>query len=419
MLRKLKEKGFFHIFGTNVINQMINFCSGILLVRIFSQTDYGVYSFAISVLSVFLMFNGIGTIYGMLQFGSENQKINPKGSNAYYIFGFKVGIIFDILLTIAIVLYCYFTEFPITQAKYVILAMAGIPICSYLLESTKTYFRAKELDKIYSIVNTSNAVLIFFCTLLGALVYNLYGAVLFKYVGYTMSVVLAFYYIRKNINKNSRDTHYQLTKSEKLKFLKFSVSTSANNAMTILLFSIDVLVLGFILKDPDQVAVYKTASLIPYALNFIPISLGIYLYPKFARNNTNKNYIKDSYKQVIKYFTLFNLLVSAVMVIAAPLIIKIIFGVQYQDSVLPFRILSFGYFISATFRTLSSNILTMLKKVKIILIVNIVSLLLNTILNVVFVYCFGFIGAAIATIIVFTISSLTLTLYLIKWLKTT
>ena len=42
----LYNTGFVHVFGSDVINQMFAFISGILLVRIMSKTEYGVYSYA-------------------------------------------------------------------------------------------------------------------------------------------------------------------------------------------------------------------------------------------------------------------------------------------------------------------------------------------------------------------------------------
>ena len=57
-------------------------------------------------------------------------------------------------------------------------------------------------------------------------------------------------------------------------------------------------------------------------------------------------------------------MISFVLIIFAQLIIRIVFVVEYMDSVLPFRILSFGYLIAGTFRIPGGNIIANLKKVK-------------------------------------------------------
>ena len=40
--KKLFSTGFFHIFGSNVINKILSFASGILLVRILTKSEYGI-----------------------------------------------------------------------------------------------------------------------------------------------------------------------------------------------------------------------------------------------------------------------------------------------------------------------------------------------------------------------------------------
>lgn len=48
---KLFKTGFFHIFGSSVINKIVTFASGIILVRILSKEEYGVYTYAENLLS--------------------------------------------------------------------------------------------------------------------------------------------------------------------------------------------------------------------------------------------------------------------------------------------------------------------------------------------------------------------------------
>ena len=64
MKTKLFETGFFHVFGSNIINQVIAFLSGIILVRILSKAEYGIYSYAYNIINFFLVFNGFGGSIG-------------------------------------------------------------------------------------------------------------------------------------------------------------------------------------------------------------------------------------------------------------------------------------------------------------------------------------------------------------------
>ena len=63
----LIRTGFFHIFGSSVINKIIAFMSSIVLVRILTKQEYGVFTYAWNIYSIVLLFNGMGTDSGVLQ----------------------------------------------------------------------------------------------------------------------------------------------------------------------------------------------------------------------------------------------------------------------------------------------------------------------------------------------------------------
>ena len=46
-INTLFKTGFFHIFGSNVINKILAFLSSVILVRILTKTEYGAFTYAI------------------------------------------------------------------------------------------------------------------------------------------------------------------------------------------------------------------------------------------------------------------------------------------------------------------------------------------------------------------------------------
>lgn len=40
--------------------------------RLLTQSEFGNYSYAQNILNIFLIFNGLGVLYALLQFGSES-----------------------------------------------------------------------------------------------------------------------------------------------------------------------------------------------------------------------------------------------------------------------------------------------------------------------------------------------------------
>ena len=70
---KLGCTGFFHVFGSTAINKIISFASGIVLVRLISKSEYGIFSYANNLLNFFMIACGLGAASGILQMCSEQR----------------------------------------------------------------------------------------------------------------------------------------------------------------------------------------------------------------------------------------------------------------------------------------------------------------------------------------------------------
>lgn len=209
----------------------------------------------------------------------------------------------------------------------------------------------------------------------------------------------------------------KISLAEKMDMIKLAAISLVNTATGQLLYLIDVFLIGLIISDELIIASYKTATIIPNALLFIPSALVIYIYPYFARNQKDKVWVKEKFFLVLKYFAAFNALISVILVLFAPLIIRILFGSQYLDAVLAFRILSVSYFFSATFRKIIGNLLVTQRKLNVNFWVGIMEALLNMISNWVLIHLFGPTGAAVTTLIICLVSSIVLMLYFVQYLN--
>ena len=41
-IKQLYSKGFFHIIGSSILNKIMQFCSGIFIVRVLSKEEFGI-----------------------------------------------------------------------------------------------------------------------------------------------------------------------------------------------------------------------------------------------------------------------------------------------------------------------------------------------------------------------------------------
>lgn len=142
-----------------------------------------------------------------------------------------------------------------------------------------------------------------------------------------------------------------------------------------------------------------------------------YIYPYFARHKDDGNWCLRNYKKVLLLFGLFNLLSVGGLILFAPSVIRIVFGKQYLDALIPFRLLCLNYIIQATFATISGQLIVSQEKLGFNTFTGILSSILNTILNLVLIPKYSSVGAALATVIVTMVISIFSTGFLFKILK--
>ncbi|MCI8407944.1 MAG: oligosaccharide flippase family protein [Lachnospiraceae bacterium] len=414
MIKKLKEyikvalgTGFLYIMLSNVLNSFFGFISKSILARIISKTDYGVYSYANNILSYFLLFTGLGMVSGTLQICCEHNK-NETKMYSIYRYGFSRGILINIFLGVCIIFYSRFVEMPIQDAQYYLLLMALLPLINIILEFTGIYFRSNYRNKEYAITYTINAALICFISTLGALKLGVSGIILASYMGPVLSVLFIYFFTtekRKKWNVSS------LEKQLKREIWKVSLVSMGVNAISQLMYLIDISMIGEYIKDEKVIASYQIATMIPTALLTFPLAVMTYIYPYFVSHINDLEWTRKKYKIIFWGMGLVNFCISLILIVAAPQIIGIVFGNQYQDAVPVFRILSFSYFWQGTFRIIAGNLLVTQKKLKFNLIASILTAVVNIIADYLLISRFQSIGVALATLIVMIFSGILSTIY--------
>ena len=248
-------------------------------------------------------------------------------------------------------------------------------------------------------------------TVLGAYLFEAKGMILGRYISAILSVSIAIY-IYKIPFYNQK--YERIRKDDKRDILKVSLISMLNNGLSQMLYLIDVFVIGIVLIDSVQVASYKVATQIPNALSFIPIAVVTYIYPYFAAHCNDKKWCLRRYKQVLITFGTFNICISLILIVFAPYIVEHLFGTQYLDAIPVFRILSFSYFFSGTFRVIGGNLLVTQRKLKFNTIVAVISGIVNVAADLLFINLWGAVGAALATISVVIFTSVMNTVYFMK-----
>lgn len=409
----LKEKGFFQIFNATIINSMVSFVYGIFIVRLLSKGEYGLFSYAQGIANFGLLFCSFGLNLGILQFCTENRKLEQKYSLSR--FAFSGGFVTSIVTVAVLVFYSGIDGSGLDGIERTIIAFSFLPIAYWIKDWIISNLRWQLRNREYAVVMNLHSVLNAVLVVLGAYIGGIATAIIGIYVAYIVSIVVGLYFMR--------DCGNQILHAPKVDkglipdFVKYSVTMCVVNAMISVLFSIDTYVIGNVLHDAEEIASYKTASVIPFALNMVPNAVMTFMYPYISRHKHDKKWLKTELKKVYLANGLLNAGIGVCLLIIAKPLISILFGSTYEGTVSIFRLLTLSYIISACFRTPSANILGMLKMTKSAFCVSAGTVVLSALLSYNFVKNFGIQGAAYGSCITFTVVGTVSFILIVRYLN--
>lgn len=412
-VKKLYKKGFFHIFFSNILNKMMQFCAGIFIVRVLSKNDFGVYSYSQNIISFFLLISGLGISEGLMRFGSRTEMKEKSFQIVKY--SFKRGVAINFLISLAVILFSIFGKFKIENSRNIFLLMSLFPIFTIILNLIVIYLRINLKNKEMAIISNINTFLTMIFMILGGKFFGIKGLVIGKYLAFILTFIYSYKYLKVFLKKWKYIRRLKV--AEKKEIINFSLGATINNGINSLIYLIDIFLIGYIISDGGIIASYKTATLIPFALNFIPVSIMVYLYPYFSKNSENKIWIKDSYKQLLMYILPLNLIISLVLVLFSKYIITFVFGKQYIDSIVPFRILSLGYFFVGTFRIPAATIFSATGNIKFNIYSAFICGTTNIFLDIFLIKKLGSIGAAYSTFTIFVLWGVIANVFLFNIVK--
>lgn len=411
-IKSILRKGLLQIFSANVINKFVQFGTLAAISRIIAKSDYGAFSFAQNIISFVLLLEGAGVTTGILQYCSIAK--DKKEKIKYLHYGLKVGICVNVVLSIGVFIYSLYGSLAIEDSRKYLSLLAMVPLFTVVYNSIQSYLRSCLRNNEYSILTTFNTIVYLVFGVSLSYKFGVYGLILGMYLAYLSTVLLAIWFIRKDLFIKSVQIG---SGNEQFKFLKYSIITVLTNAMSQILYLLDTQLIGIFVKDEAVLASYKIATTIPFNIVFIPLSIMTFVYPYFAQRRKDKKWIKYRTKQLMFGLLAVNTVITICSIMLSKFIIPLLFGEQYMDAVPCFNILMLGYLISGSFRIPFGNILASLGLVKANLINAVLSGAVNIVLDIVFIMKYGSIGAAYATLIVFVVSSIIHGIFIVRALR--
>lgn len=396
------------MMSASVLNKVVSLISNVLVTRLLSVQEYGLWIFVQNQYSYLVLISGFGLLSGAFQFGTENR--NQKEEFEYYSYCLKNGLLINSVLLLICFILSFWMDFSLEGVQGYLRVYLPILLLEYILNLLLTVLRCENRISEYARILNLNTVLIALGTCVGAL-WGITGIIVGKYLSYLFSIA--------QVVKKTRTESKKIKAAQRIRWPQtrslwhYSLFVGASSAMNCLIHLMDISMIANLIKDPILVAVYKVATSIPVALSFIPNSIVVALLPNIVQNRNNIPWLKKNIKKMFLGMGLFNLVLCCGLYLFAPIVIAVMSGKQYLSAVPIFRILIAGYFFEGTFRLLSTNILAGLRCVNYGLFVSITSAVIDIVFNLMLIPNYEMAGAAYASLGAMVVSALLAFGYLI------
>lgn len=403
-LKDISYKGFFYLLSANFLITFLSFGSQLLVVKILSPADLGRIKTMQSIISLVSIFAGLGLNTAVLK-NCSDLKIGKDDIELL-----KNSIIITLIPSSIIILIVYILSFynlispdniiNKTMRLYVFLIPTSV-ISTLILTYYQAKKKIKKVSYIQSIIKISGMLLI----VLMSYYWSLYGFIYANLIVGLLSVSILYLMIRPGFKKG-----IELLKYWKINF-QISKWSMLNNGLGTFQNYADLYVMNYFLTDRSEIGIYSLAKIFILGLSLVTTTVQNISTPYFSEKSENK----IEYKRVLFKYQKLLLLITGILAISAwfisPLFIRLIFGDEYINSIIYFRLLLFKYFLWSGY-SLYGSALIGIGELKYNFIYSFIGFISSLTLSVIFIERFQVKGAAYAQIgvalIIFAIYNFTI-----------
>jgi stage V sporulation protein B len=379
-----------YVLLLNITDKLFSFIIMLLLARHFSTEIYGQVVTIFTLTTVFITIFDLGLpIYLQRAISVDNS----KGS-----------VIFSKVFSISLILFAVYFLFSLGYLK---LFYNEIPLVLFSLISVMMYTSSlvticnKALSglnnfKSQFIAFTIPRILILAGFIIGiySLSFNLNLLMTAMLAGLALNLVIIFFYLNKS---GIIFSLHNFSLKDSSSIFKLSVPLGLAVIFNFLYDKIDILLISKLL-DFTEVAFYNVGYGLFKAGTLSFSFLLVAGFTKVASFNRNKVDITLFFTEYFKIIIIICILVSTVMFFAAEPLIKLLYTGKFIDSVGILKILSTGI-IAVGLNNLTGITLNGMGYFKIVMYITLYGLILNVILNIVFIPLHGIIAAGVITVV--------------------
>jgi len=410
-IQDFQKLGGNHILFANVASKLLSFASSVAAIRLLTAEGYGAITYGLSIFLFLRPFMGGGAHFGILRFGPLQESTSAKKSLYKYSLG--KGSLFNVILVILLLVIIQLPIFKIEESRIYTLVLGSQLFTLFPFELIKSHYRVLMKNRTYAYVD----VIFYGFQLL--LIFSL--TPFFNEWGYILAICaspLITFIIYSLLLSSSKNESPNIQKTENKGLWNYSIKVSFSSSASQLLFILDFFLIGLLLTNPTQLAGYRSATIIPLSLLFIPTAYITTYYVSISSNFEDRSFLNKFIANYWKIIIPLTVLITMSLWFFSSSLLELFFGKEYKGFYHVFRILAIGMAGAFIFRIPFGNLLMGVGKAGKNLLVSLTTLALNLILNLLLVPKYGIIGAAWATSVSLWFSGLIALFLFIIYLKT-
>jgi O-antigen/teichoic acid export membrane protein len=383
----LKQSGW--LFGAQIFARGIGFFYTIYLARSLGVEGFGLFSAA---LAYFAIFSTLAE-FGFNRFLVREIALDPKNiSNLLYNIGFFRIVLTGLFYLIFILPIWFFDADKLRAGLVALSVIAVFPLA--LAETIDSVFVATRKLQFSSVAMVIVSVI---TTLTGVFLvsndFGPWGPVLALILGQTVYLIVLFSILKSQ----------QISILSKIKFgslkkiLLGSLPYGILGILGLLYFRIDTLILSY-LKGNYDTGIYTAGFKFLEATNLIPIAVSLGVFPVMARlQNESISKLKKLYLKMSFLMFLVGFLITLIFIFILPFLITLVLP-EYVHTIDVLKILSLAIPFMFVHATAAQVVLSSEKYLKPLIVLSVFPLILNIILNFLFVPMYGFMAASWITV---------------------
>ena len=402
-------KGTGIIFIGTIIGMLLGFVSRVIIVRNITQSEYGIYSLALVLTTIFVTISTLGLQEGSTRYiayfrgKKEERKIRGVISSSLKI-ALIASIIFSLILFLSsdIISDNIFHSSELSTPLKIFSAAIPFTVLIGIFTSLFRGFGRVEPNVYFQNILRS---VIFILFLVGAILLGVsFLGVLYAYLASIVLTCIAFaiYTIKKlplpafSVKKDA-DAATSINSIGK-ELLRFSLPLLLTAMFFMLMTQIDTLMLGYF-KTSDIVGLYNGAFPIAQLI-FLPLSSMLFIFIPIASQLYSKGLIDElrrNYTVLTKWIWSATMPALLILLLFPETVLNLFWGARYIPASTALQILAVGFSIN-NFVGPNGNTMVVIGKTRFLMWAGLVCVITNVILNIVLIPPLGIVGASVASL---------------------